>query len=406
MRSPGLTGDIWPDEIQELLLQAALLPGDRGEAAWASVRPRIDVDHLPGELHRLMPLLWKALSDRGADHPDLARLKGVYQYGWYRNTMLLTDAAALLGELSTATIPTMLLRGAAIGVAYRGDVAARPMNDVDILVPETDLERARDVAALAGWRPLDRSRPLERRLAAAPVRNSSGRVVRLHWQPSPHLALSGGLWDGVWQRARQVQFHGREAFVPSAADHLVHVCADGARANSGSSLRWITDATALLTTPGTQVDWDVVVSEARRLHFTLLMSEALRYLTEALDAEVPQPVFAALGASPVTSRERVAHRLSVTTTPRVPSAAEILGRFARLTADRQMLDTAAAAPEFLATVLEVQRHQLPVAILKKITRVIISPSPPLASLSTTGSTGLPFSDGPRKGSDASRLSTR
>jgi hypothetical protein len=33
MRRAGLTGDVWPDEIQELLLQAALLPGDAGAAA-------------------------------------------------------------------------------------------------------------------------------------------------------------------------------------------------------------------------------------------------------------------------------------------------------------------------------------------------------------------------------------
>ena len=65
MRRTGFTGDIWPDEIQELLLRAALLPGDPGVAAWAAVRPRIDIDHLPGELHRLMPPLSKALVASG-----------------------------------------------------------------------------------------------------------------------------------------------------------------------------------------------------------------------------------------------------------------------------------------------------------------------------------------------------
>ena len=38
MRRAGFTGDIWPDEIQELLLRAALLPGDPGAAAWVSLR--------------------------------------------------------------------------------------------------------------------------------------------------------------------------------------------------------------------------------------------------------------------------------------------------------------------------------------------------------------------------------
>jgi hypothetical protein len=386
MKRPGLTGDIWPDPIQGLLLQTAFLPRSRGAAAWASVRPRIDIDHLPGELHRVMPLLWKALSAHGTEDPDLARLKGVYQYTWYRNSMLWTETATLLGELTGAGIPTMLLRGAAIGLAYFDDAGARPMNDIDILVAKADFDRARAAAAEVGWHPVNADQPLERQFAATPLRSSSGRLVRLHWQPSPHLALSEESWDSFWQRSRHLQARGRDTSVPSAADHLVHACVDGARANSGSSLRWITDAMALLTAPGDLLDWDVVVSEARRLHSTLLMAEALTYLREALDADVPHAALTALAGSPRTRRERVAHRLSLTTTPRVPSAAEILGRFVRLTADRSLTAAAAAAPGFLATVCNVKQTQrLQAAVVKKLARAVLSPSPPLASLSRAGS---------------------
>ena len=120
MRRNGFTGDIWPDEIQELLLRAALLPGDPGAAAWAAVRPRIDIDRLPGELHRLIPPLAKALAARGVEDPDLPRLKGVYQFSWYRNQLLLIDGAALLSALDAAGVSTLLLRGAAMVAEYHG----------------------------------------------------------------------------------------------------------------------------------------------------------------------------------------------------------------------------------------------------------------------------------------------
>src|SRR5919112_2521171 len=107
VRRTGLTGDIWPDEIQELLLRAALLPPPAGAAAWAAARPRIDVDRLPGELHRLIPLLSKALAARGVEDPELPRLKGVYQYSWYRNQLLLADGAALVSALEAAGVSTM-----------------------------------------------------------------------------------------------------------------------------------------------------------------------------------------------------------------------------------------------------------------------------------------------------------
>ena len=406
MRRPGFPGDIWPDEIQELLLRAALGDDERAAAAWSAVRPRIDVDQLPGELHRLMPMLSRTLTASGVDAPDLARLKGVYQFSWYRNTMLFTDAADLLRRFNAADISTMLLRGAAIVVGYRSDLGLRAMNDVDILVPSEHLHRAQWVARAAGWNPLVRAQPLERRFGAAPVLNAQGRVVRLHWQPSANLALPDARWDQLWQRAVPVRVRDSTTLLPSAADHLVHACVDGARANSGSSLRWITNAMAILSAPTPQVDWEVVVAEARRLRVSLLLDDALRYLQQTFDATIPSAALTALRATPVSPRDRLAHRLSLTTTPRVASAGELLGRFLRLTDDRNMIRAAAALPDFCATVLDVERGSgLPSVVLRRVARAVLSPTPPLGSLSRAGTAAtLQRSNAPRE-TNASRVST-
>jgi hypothetical protein len=391
MRRAGFTGDIWPDAVQELLLKAALLPGDAGAAAWAAVRPRIDIDHLPGELHRLMPALSKALAAGGVDDPDLPRLKGVHQFSWYRNQLLFADGAALTGALETAAIPTMLLRGAAVAAAYHGDGGVRPMNDLDVLVPMREAGRARRTAELRGWRTVTGSRPLEAREAAATLRNDQGRVARLHWQPSRNVSLPSAAWEPMWQRAVEVTFNHAATRVPDPADHLVLACIDGARANSGSTLRWVADVTVLLGAVP-DLDWDVVVSEARRHHVSLLVGEALRYLAQVVEAKVPSEVIADLAATTTTPRERFAHRLSLTTTPRVASAAELLGRFTRLTADLPLWRAVAAAPAFLQAVVGVEhRRELPVAVARKAVRAVASPAPPMASLSTAGSpaTGRP-----------------
>jgi hypothetical protein len=383
MRRPGFTGDIWPDEVQELLLRAALLPGDRGAAAWAAVRPRIEVDHLPGELHRLIPLLSKALSNAGVDDPELPRLKGVYQFSWYRNQLLFSEGAPLVGALEAAGLSTMLLRGGAMVVAYHGDAGVRPMNDLDVLVKPGDLERGRRLAGASGWWPVAGSERLERREAAVALRNDQGRVIRLHWEPSRNLPLPDEARERMWQRAVRVDFHHTtRTCVPGAADQLVLACIDGARANSGSTLRWITDVTGLLaSTPG--LDWDVVVLESRSRHASLLVAEALRYLVQVLDADVPREAISALAAAPTSPRERLAHRLSLTTSPRVASAAELLGRFTRMTADIPLSRAVATAPGFLQSLLGVQhRRHLPAAVARRAVRAIVSPTPPVASPST------------------------
>jgi hypothetical protein len=386
VRRTGLTGDIWPDEIQELLLRAALLPPPAGTAAWAAARPRIDVDRLPGELHRLIPLLSKALAARGVEDPELPRLKGVYQYSWYRNQLLLADGAALVSALEAAGVSTMLLRGAAVAAAQYHDVGVRPMNDLDLLVPQDQVDRSRKVADAEGWRPATGSEPLERREAAATLRNDEGRVVRLHWQPSRNISLSAAASEAFWRRSTPASVNRTPTRAPGAADHLLLACIDGARANSGATLRWITDAVALMRTPG--MEWDVVVAEARRHRVSLLIGEALRYLGQALDTDAPSDVLAELSRTPTTGRDRLAHRLSLTTSPLVPSAAEVLGRFTRLTADLPLSHAVASAPSFLQAMLGVQRRRdLPVAVARKAVRAVVSPAPPLAELSKAGPPG-------------------
>jgi Uncharacterised nucleotidyltransferase len=385
VRRAGFIGDIWPDDIQQLLLQAALLPGDAGAAAWATVRPQIDIDRLPGELHRLMPALSKALVARGVDDPELARLKGVYQYSWYRNQLLFADGAELISALEGVGLSTMLLRGAAMTAAYHRDAGVRPMNDLDVLVTAGEADRARRAAQARGWRQVAGPQSLEDREAAATLRNDQSRVVRLHWRPSRNVWLAPEASEAIWQRGVEVVLNHTATRVPSPADHLVLACIDGARANSGSTLRWIADVTVLLGEVP-ELDWDVVVTEARRHHASLLVGEGLRYLAKVFEAKVPHEVIGALAAAPTTPRERLAHRLSLTTAPRMASAAELLGRFIRLTADLPVPRVVAAAPGFLQAMLGVQRRRdLPVAVARKAIRALVWPAPPLASLSVAGS---------------------
>jgi hypothetical protein len=380
MRRIGFTGDIWPDGIQELLLRAALLPGHEGAAAWTAVRPRIDVDHLPGELHRLIPLVWQAIADRGIDDPDLARLKGVYQFSWYRNQLLFADGAALIAALEAAGVRTMLLRGGAMAVAHHRDAGIRMMNDLDVLVTAADLDLSRQVAVAEGWWTLTGSERLERREAAVTLQNREGRIIRLHWTPSRNVPLPEA-FERIWRRSVDVTFKQVVTRVPSAADLLLYACIDGARASSGSTLRWIADVTLLLGAVP-DLNWDVLVAEARRDHVSLLIGEALRYLVDAFHAGVPQEVLAALAAVPATRRDRLAHRLSLTTSPRMPSAAEVLGRHTRLTADIPVSRAIAAAPMFLQDLLGVQRRRdLPVAVARKAVRAVMSPAPSTAELS-------------------------
>jgi hypothetical protein len=152
-------------------------------------------------------------------------------------------------------------------------------------------------------------------------------------------------------------------------------------------LRWITDATVLLRS-APDLDWEVVVGQARRNRVSLLIAEALRYLADVFGADIPSGPIEALSTTPTTARDRIAHRLSLRTSPGLPSAAELLGRFTRLTADLPLPAAVGAMPAFLQTTLGVpRRRDVPIAIARKAIQAVASPARPVAELSKAGPPG-------------------
>jgi Uncharacterised nucleotidyltransferase len=389
MRQAGFTGSIWPDDVEEQLLRAALLPGARGRQAWLAVRPLIDTDEMPGELHRLMPMLWRSLSHLGLGDPELPRLKGVYQYTWYRNQMLFEDGAQLVNALETAGIATMLLRGGAVTVAYyAGDAGLRPMNDLDVLVPAASFGEAGRVALDEDWHPVDTAKRRDRRERALTLENAAGRRLRLHTAPTTDLTLPDADWNAIWSRTRPVELRDRATRVPGAADHLVHACADGAHGNSGASLRWITDTTALLTsTP--DIDWDLVISLARRHHLSLPLQQVLRYLAAKLEVGVPSEVLIELASSPRTARERIAHKMTLVDTAVAP-VCEVIGRYLRITADQPIVEVIAVAPRYVHDQLGVERgREIPAEVVRALVRKRKSTEGPASSVAPAGRSSDP-----------------
>src|SRR5438046_343051 len=82
--------------------------------------------------------------------PALVTLKSVYRHQWVANHRRLQRAGLGLEVLAEAGIETMVLKGAALAPGYYGDIAARVMLDVDILVRAERAREANDALCSAG----------------------------------------------------------------------------------------------------------------------------------------------------------------------------------------------------------------------------------------------------------------
>ncbi len=297
---------IWtPSAQDELLLKAALWSGERGLDAWARWRRGApDIDDLDHGSYRLLPLVYSNLGPLLDDDPDAGRLKGVYRRSWAANQMVLKKGRVAIDALQAGEIKVLVLKGGAlIGAGYER-LGARPMIDLDLAVPPTDVGRA--VAALegAGFEPStgDPVRALE-------VRHSLGFLDADEQEIDLHSGMlwRAGLDQDFWQAAVPIEVGGARLLALSPPDQLLHVCVHGAAWNPVQPFRWVADAFMVLRAAGDGFDWDRVVELATRGHLTLPMRDAISFLEEEMDVPVADGVVDRLAAVPVTGRERRAH---------------------------------------------------------------------------------------------------
>jgi len=289
-------GTFLPTAAQHHLLRAALLEDPvlvrQSFAAWTS---RVELDTIEHGSMRLLPLLYRNLQRAGIDDPLLPRLKGIYRQVWFRNQLLLEHGARALRLLSEAGIATVVLKGAAlIGSAYE-DVALRPMEDFDALVPRPQFARAVEILRTAGWAfqpPLLDPEPHFVFQHAIGFRREGGGELDLHWSsiglPSGDAAAGAVLASTLpWRVGDQ------ETRTLAPADLLLQICGHATRIHEEiPPIRWAADAFLLLASA--PFPWETIAPLARLRGLSLVMHRALEYLRDGLGVAVPGDVLATL----------------------------------------------------------------------------------------------------------------
>ena len=361
----------------ELVLQAALLKDQRAAAAWQPLRSQLDLNRLTLDEHRLLPLLYRNLSSMGVRDERLVQLKGIYLHSWSRNVLILKVMARVLRQLQAAGIPTLALKGAALIATYYEDPGVRPMSDFDVLVPVSARALALDVLERDGWIEPD-GRTKEYRLAyyhAIDLQGPEPFGCDLHWQLMHYLTLPGDAEhsaDDFWFAAQEIEILGVPTQALCPADQVLHVCAHGARWDSGTTLCWVADAATVLAVSGERFDWARLVSQARRRRSVLVLRTALDSMA-ALGVDVPSGVRRQLAALPVGRRE------ALSATPFVRRAQgpgarlswmalDQLETYARLTANWRLRRTVTSFPSFLRNRLYLEHSWQMSALLARRAR--------------------------------------
>ncbi len=185
-----------------------------------------DAIYQVSEKYRVTPLLYHRLKHLDVPAPLLKKLKTAYIANHWINTELYRELSKILSTLQQADIPVIVLKGAHIAEKVYGNIALRPMNDLDILIKKTDLFAAEKKLLEMGYTS-SRETDIEEICAEyhqLPAFIKPNAAVEIHWTieyPTSPFTIDV---EGLWKRAQPATIAGIETLVLSPEDLLLHLC--------------------------------------------------------------------------------------------------------------------------------------------------------------------------------------
>jgi hypothetical protein len=289
-----------------------------GNVDWEAWRQAVEAE-------AVSPLLYRVLRGQEIIAPALeGALRLAYFRSARRNALAFRELGDILRRLAAAKIPAIVLKGAALAETVYGNIAVRPMADLDLLVQRGQMPGALRALEAAGYIAAE---PEARAGLALEFENElalrkPGPVdapLELHWSllDSPHHQRSMSM-DWFWQTARSPLLGGEGVRVLGPEAQLLHLCAHLVLHHHGQGLLWHHDIAEVIAFYGDAVDWEELLARACAFDLVLPLQTVLPRVAEGWGAPVPPAVLARLHALQPSPDEMKTFRLL--TAPQRPVA--------------------------------------------------------------------------------------
>ncbi len=259
--------------------------------------------------HCVFPLLYDALNKVAPEMiPEAVRerLRVLFNRNARRNFALTGELFRILDLLQAHGVPACPYRGPVLAASAYGDTSMRQFDDLDLLLHQRDVLRARDVLLKAGFRTDLDLNPAQqtayfRAQSELKLLNEEGAViVELHWAVTECYFSFPLDAESLWPRLVPVCIDGKTILTLSPEDLLLILCAHGTK-HVWRRLGWICDLSRLLSTSAT-IDWQGVLSQARALRSERMLLLGLALANHLLGAPLPECINSALCSDPKVTK--------------------------------------------------------------------------------------------------------
>jgi hypothetical protein len=285
--------------------------------------------------HYIRPLLLRSLKSVCWDAVPRPIKRGLERFKRdhvQKNLLFAGELVRLCGLFQQNDIPVATFKGPVLAMSLYGDLALREFADLDLLIHDTDLDKAENILAGSGYQ-ADfpdkdyRSAFISYQGEYTFRHSKTGILIDLHWQ----LASKGIAYPiqpaELWSKLEQVTIASRTVATLGREDLALFLAAHGTR-EGWRSVGWVCDFAEFLRS-NPDIDWAAILARAKQSQTSRPLLLAILLASTLLEAPAPVELLRqAQSNSAVQSLAKEAQLRMLRTAPEGELEELLGGRFA------------------------------------------------------------------------------
>ena len=267
-------------------------------------------------------VVYSRLNEINKDCPSIPadifkELRGDYYLNATKNTLIFEELGRALEAFKKSGLEVIALKGAALAEKAYGNIALRPMSDVDLLVKEEDVAHADEQLKNLGYRPSD--------VAVDEVDFSSTYLTTLDYRspeedsPSFHMHwhfvnstipnesyIKNIEMEDIWRDSENTEIAGVETLVMAPHHLLIHLSEHALRVtHSLSKFSLLCDINEAVNFYQDQLDWSRLSRESFKFNLNRMVYLSLYFSSKLLGTQIPEDVLSELRPKHFSGGEKI-----------------------------------------------------------------------------------------------------
>ncbi len=256
--------------------------------------------------YNVAPLLYhrlKGFSAGGVIPADAIRkLRESYLNNALKNVHLYQDLSRVIRAFQSKNIPVIVLKGAHLAKVVYGNIALRPMCDMDLLVKKSDLSGTVTTLMNMGYSPevaFEIEDTCANHMHLPLFFKESGVPIEIHWHiERPNTPFFIDI-DELWKRAQPVIIDDLQVLVLSPEDLILHLCLHATRHILKIGPGLFCDLPEVIRHYQGKIDWSKLQQRSREWKAERPLYLMLSLLKELSGEAMPKDLLSVLKSNPV-----------------------------------------------------------------------------------------------------------